>query len=209
MQNYHIPSPLTRAAMSALPAPLLQRMIDILISSMRRSHPRLFKNLERLDGACVRFEPSDVPHRFVLSFGQGETSLSVTGEEDSACDARIKGKLEALLAMLEGRVDGDKLFFSREIEITGDTSVVVALRNTLDREEIDLVDDIVSLFGPFAPPARAIMVFAAAFTQRVKGRPGEEAVPCECAALRAEVLQLKTRLAKLEGRPGRQRASAS
>ena len=52
-------------------------------------------------------------------------------------DAYIKGNLDILLNLLEGRIDGDALFFTRGLVITGDTAAIVGLRNTLDREEID------------------------------------------------------------------------
>ncbi len=62
----------------------------------------------------------------------------------------------ALIDLLEGRIDGDAMFFSREIEITGSTAVIVAVRNTLDREEIVITDEIAAMFGPLERPARRI-----------------------------------------------------
>jgi O2-independent ubiquinone biosynthesis accessory factor UbiT len=170
MEQSSLPSPFARAAMSVLPAPVLQRMIDSLMRRMRTVHPRLFKNLGRLDASTVRIEPSDVPHCFMLTFGDGKVSLALTDFKDTACDACIKGKLEALLDMLEGRIDGDKLFFSRDIEITGNTAVVVALRNTLDREVIDLLADITSLFGPFARPAHEMILIADTVARHMRQR---------------------------------------
>jgi O2-independent ubiquinone biosynthesis accessory factor UbiT len=145
-------------------------MIDALMQRMRRRHPRLFENLERLDSAVVWIEPSDVPHRFRLAYGHGEVLLVVADGEDRVCDACIKGNLDALLNMLEGRIDGDKLFFSRDIEISGDTGVIVALRNTLDREIIDLLDDVTSLLGPFARPAREVVLLADNIARHIRKR---------------------------------------
>jgi predicted lipid carrier protein YhbT len=169
-----IPSPLARAVLDAIPACALQRAIGALMRRMHTVHPRLFKNLERLDAAVVRIEPSDIAHRFSLAFGNGKVSLGVVDFEGIACDACIKGNLDALLNMLEGRIDGDKLFFSRDIEITGNTEVVVALRNTLDREEIDLLDDIASLLGPFARPAKEAVLLADSVARHVRQRMTEK-----------------------------------
>ena len=173
LQNNHMPSPLARVLLRALPTPLLQRMIDGLMRKMQSRHPRLFKNLERLDTASVCFEPSDVPHRFFLTFGRKEASLTVVNSKTTACDACIKGNLQALLDMLEGRLDGDKLFFSRDIEISGKTDVVVALRNTLDREEIDLLEDVASLFGPFKVLAYEAVLLADSLTRHFRQRIGK------------------------------------
>ncbi|MFA5040657.1 MAG: SCP2 sterol-binding domain-containing protein [Bdellovibrionales bacterium] len=167
MKQDRLPPPLARAALKAIPSSLLQRMIDVLLRKLRSQHPHLFKNLERLDSATVRIEPSDVAHRFVISFGKNGVSLTVA---DKASDACIKGSVAALLNMLEGRIDGDKLFFSRDIEISGKTDVVVALRNTLDREEINMLDDIASLFGPFAYPARQTVLLADAVARHLRQR---------------------------------------
>jgi predicted lipid carrier protein YhbT len=205
MVQDHIPTPLARFAMRALPAGALQRMIDALLRRMRSTHPRLFKNLERLDAAVVLVEPTDVPHRFALAFGGGKASLTVATSDEVECDAAIKGSLSALLDMLEGRSDGDQLFFSRDIEISGNTAVVVALRNTLDREEIDLMEDITSLFGPFAQPARRAIILADMVAQRVQEHMTVRASSCscsghegECEALREELQELKERLAMYE-----------
>lgn len=218
MQQDHISAPFSRAVLRVIPAALLQKMINGLLLGMRHDRPRLFKNLERLQASVIRVEPSDLTHKFELTFGQGPASLTIVGDEERPHNACIKGKLESLLDMLEGRVDGDMLFFARDIEITGDTSIVVALRNTIDREEINLLDDATGVFGPFAKPVRRIAVLADKAAQRVRARISEIAaerretapdtkIKAECDGLRAEVQALKTRLAKLE--VNRQRTEAA
>jgi predicted lipid carrier protein YhbT len=106
----------------------------------------------------------------LLNFGKGRASLVLADAASSPCDARVRGKLEALLNLLEGRTDSDMQFFSRDIEITGDTSVMVGLRNTLDREEINLLDDIATLCGPFAVPARRAIMLVNQAAERIKNR---------------------------------------
>ncbi len=170
MQQDHLPAPIARIAMSLVPPIVLQPMVEVLMQRMRQIHPRLFKNLARLDAAVVRIEPSDLPHKFILTFGKGRVSLVLADDASAPCDACVKGKLEALLDLLEGRTDSDMLFFSRGIEITGDTSVMVGLRNTLDREEINLLDDVATLCGPFALPARRAIMLASQAAERIKNR---------------------------------------
>ena len=118
----------------------------------------------------------------------------------------VKGKLQALLDLLEGRSDSDAMFFRRDIVIGGDTSVVVALRNALDRDPLDLFEDVTSIFGSFAALARrAIVAINRAAggendgeLQEWQARTGR--MEAECGALREEVDSLKARLAKLETR---------
>ena len=56
--------------------------------------------------------------------------------------------------------------------MTGDTSVIVALRNTLDREEINVLDDVMSFFGPFAKPATAAVGVLDKIARRVREHLG-------------------------------------
>ena len=59
-------------------------------------------------------------------------------DERSHWDARIAGPLAALIGLVHGAYDGDALFFSRDLVIEGDTAAVLALRNAIDNEELDL-----------------------------------------------------------------------
>jgi predicted lipid carrier protein YhbT len=65
----------------------------------------------------------------------------------TAHDARIAGTFLTLLDMVDGRLDGDALFFTRDLIIEGDTEAVVVLRNALDDLEGSVADDIAAAFG--------------------------------------------------------------
>lgn len=71
-------------------------------------------------------------------------------------DAHIAGSALTLLDMIDGRLDGDALFFSRDLRITGDTEAVVSLRNALDDLDGSVADDAATLAGP---AGRAILGF--------------------------------------------------
>lgn len=69
----------------------------------------------------------------------------------------MRGHFGALLDLAEGRIDGDALFFRRDLTIAGDTGIVVALRNALDGEDIDILAELDAALGPlgrFGPMAR-------------------------------------------------------
>jgi len=154
MEQPEVPMPLAKGFLRLAPPHLLGPMLEALMRKIEERHPRLFANLERLDPALVSFEVLDLPHVFSLRFGGGKACLRVVPEGDSEKpDAVIRGRLSSLLDMLEGRTDGDTLFFARDITVTGDSSVVVGLRNTLDREALNVMDEVLSFCGPFAKPA--------------------------------------------------------
>ncbi len=64
--------------------------------------------------------------------------------------------MEALLALLEGKCDGDALFFSRALTVGGDTEALLILRNALDNEQIILREVACSLFGPLSGVASKV-----------------------------------------------------
>ncbi len=167
MSYRSFPVPAAKTALRLMPKPLLARVVEGVFRRMEARHPKLLKNLGRLPDALVYLEPTDLPYCFGLKMGR-EVSFFLIEEGDEDPNARIAGGLEALIAMLEGREDGDALFFSREIQVTGDTEVIVALRNTLDREEMDLYEEILSLCGPFAGVADVAVTVADRAVRRVK-----------------------------------------
>ena len=139
---------LGRRASDALLARLLQLLAD--------RHPRAFEALRGMPDARVLIEPVDAPVALLMRVGP-ELSLHALPRgadgvgEAGAADAVVRGPYARLLDLLEGRIDGDALFFRRELSISGDTALILALRNTLDgEEEMDLVADAASIAGPLA-----------------------------------------------------------
>lgn len=142
-------------ALTPVPSIMLQPALNAAMAIVRRRHPDVFERMEGYGDPVFLIDPIDLPYLFILTPDQGAPKLTVTRDaENQEVDAIIRGPLLALLDMLEGRIDGDAMFFSRDLVIEGDTEVVVALRNAVDGAEIDLTADILSLFGPLAGPAR-------------------------------------------------------
>ena len=120
-----------------------------LARSLGRRHPSLFKRLGDQANKVFLIDPTDLPIAFRLSPNSGDPRLDVVRSSDaSPWDARIAGPLAALLGLVHGAFDGDALFFSRDLIIEGDTEAVLALRNAIDNEEIDMASEITALFGP-------------------------------------------------------------
>ena len=220
MKEVEFPTILARALLAATPSPFVELGAAALIAKMRANHPDLFRALAERPRAAIRFELTDSPRRFLLQFGGRAPSLKLARFDDAPADACVKGSLEALLALLEGRIDGDALFFTRELAVEGDAAAVVALRNILDREAISVVDEASSLFGPFAGFVRAAALSWERRAERLRGlllagraavcgpRRGEGDAAAENQALRAEIEALKTRLSKLEARQRRKEGQA-
>jgi predicted lipid carrier protein YhbT len=100
----------------------------------------------------------------------------VRSGDASPWDARIAGPLAALLGLVHGAFDGDALFFSRDLIIEGDTEAVLALRNAIDNEEIDMASEMTALFGPLErlveTPARTLVGLVETWTGVALTRAG-------------------------------------
>lgn len=150
-----IPSFLLAGIAGAPLSPLwLQPGLTFALDTMRRRHPDLFDRLSSLEDPTYLIDPVDLPLVFVLSLNPDRPRISALRRCDGVNTAAIiRGPLLALIDLLQGRVDGDALFFSRTLVIEGDTGAVVALRNAVESVEIDLLDDLLSVLGPLARPA--------------------------------------------------------
>ena len=220
MEEAEFPTILARGFIAATPPPLLDLGAAALLRKMAHNHPDLFQVLAEFRRTIIQIELTDVPRRFLLQFGDGAPSLRLAGEHEAPADASVKGAFEALLALLEGRIDSDALFFTREIVIAGDTSAVVALRNILDREIISVLDEASSLVGPLQRLARSAALRWERRLERLRDRllppaasdglaQAERDASAQNKELRAEIEALKTRLSKLEARQRRKEGQAA
>ena len=68
--------------------------------------------------------------------------------------AAIRGRFLLLLELVDAEQDGDAAFFSRDLEVSGDTEAVVRLRNALDDIDGSLAEETAAMFGA---PGRAML----------------------------------------------------
>ncbi len=141
----------------ALPPVILQPALDLIMATLRRRHPEVFARLQGIGNPVYEIDPVDLPINFILRMTARAPRLRALRKDDaelSNAGAVIRGPFAALIELLEGRTDGDALFFARRLTIEGDTEAVVALRNALDDAEINIRRDILKRAGPLAPPLR-------------------------------------------------------
>ncbi|NFV82149.1 lipid carrier protein [Magnetospirillum aberrantis SpK] len=144
-------------ALKPLRPAVLQPVFDAMLRVVRKRHPDILERMEPFQDKVVCVDPVDLPFVLLLEPNMAEPRLTVRRAVDpDESHATIRGPLETLIALAEGKVDGDALFFSRQLVIEGDTEVVVALRNAIDGAGIDLIADLTSMLGPLANPARRV-----------------------------------------------------
>ena len=220
-RHLELPARLAGLALRPMPPRALEPLLGLVMRLLERRHPRLIERLAELAPARIVIEPRDTHHRFLIDINEGDAPVRILlAQEDDEAEATISGRMAALIDLMEGRIDGDSLFFTRDLSVTGDTALIVALRNTLDGEEISLLDDVLAFLGPFAPPAAKLIGLADDVAKRLAVKAGESLhalhrmahgshdPEADAQALRDEVATLKNRLAKLETRAARTKEAA-
>ena len=159
MLDFRSPPPLSGALVAGLPLRLLPTLplawfLQRTAESFCRLHPGVPERLSDYAGRSLLLDPSDLPVAFLLTLTEAVPRITVIGhnrEKSGDPDSSVRGALADLTALLEGEVDGDALFFSRQLRITGDMELVLALRNALDDARVDLRQIIGESFGRAAP----------------------------------------------------------
>lgn len=177
---------------------VLQPVFDAMLRIVRNRHPDILERMEPFAESVVCIDPVDLPFVILFDPHPAAPRLTVARAADTGeVSATIRGPLETLIALAEGKVDGDALFFSRQLVIEGDTEVVVALRNAIDGAGIDLVHDLTSAMGPFASPARRVAGAALGLVASVRANVETLRQAVIAPALRDREIQ-SARLAELE-----------
>ena len=144
--------------LAGVPLALLQPILTHIATHVARSRPELFARLGPHADKLFLIDPIDLPLVLLLRPNAARPSLRASRrDERPRHDAAIAGTFLNLLNMIDGSIDGDALFFSRDLRVSGDTEAVVALRNALDDFEGSALDSVVSAFGSLSAPLQLVI----------------------------------------------------
>lgn len=195
-----------KIVLGPLPPVVLQPVLDVAMAIIGRRHPGLFDRLAGLAECAVLIDPIDLPFGFVLRPSPPPSLVAVAKDRQTETPtATIRGPLSTLIRLLEGKLDGDALFFSRDLVVEGDTEALVTLRNAIDGASIDVLDDLLSVLGPLAGPAGRMVGGAATILARLDRdvemvrRAVLAPVTDRHEALAAELHELREQVAELRG----------
>lgn len=181
-------------ALATLPRPVISGLVRRLTRTLPRRQPMLVRRMAELAGKCILIEPDELPYAFLIDFPGGAVRIALVGREAAPeSDAQMRGPLPLFYDLVRGGSDGDALFFSREMAVTGDMAAAVALRNALDGAGVDLFAAFLDLPGPLGPLVRG----AGAAVDRCAGillgplASRTARLESELAALRAELRRMK------------------
>lgn len=191
--------------LKAVPPDVVQPVADHLAKRLMDQHPDVFERLSPLGPRTFLIDVVDLPWKFHLTVAYGNGEVIVLKNDDpTTVDATIRAPLKVLFGLLDGSIDGDAMFFTRDMSFEGDTEAVVALRNALDGADIDFVSDISSTFGPLSGSAEQFIQYLLSWFNRVdQDLATVKNSMMDPAARRADaqarrIEELETRCAKME-----------
>ncbi|NOZ42342.1 MAG: hypothetical protein GXP02_04140 [Alphaproteobacteria bacterium] len=145
-----------------LPTAPLDRLLSYIARRIQDNHPAILERLRPLAGTRFLICPTDLPYEIELVLGEDRVDCHLRRShqpdtEVTAANVTISGSFLSLVDMMDGKQDGDGLFFSRSLTVTGDTEALLTLRNAVDSDDIDLRAEILARFGPLKTPAEIFM----------------------------------------------------
>jgi predicted lipid carrier protein YhbT len=141
--------------LAPVPLAFIQPVFNRIVGHIARKNPAIFSRMGNNAHKSYLIDPLNLPFAMILKPAPRSPEIrAVRRPVNARTDARIAGTFLSLLDLVDGRVDGDALFFSRELVVEGDTEAVVALRNALDDHDGSIGEDVAAAF---APPVRLIL----------------------------------------------------
>lgn len=145
--------PVVPRILRPIPVPVAELVGKLAFARVINRHPALLDRLGEFAGKTYCFSPIDLPFEFTVTPRLARVRAAHRGRI-LRYDAKIAGPVVLLLALAEGRLDGDAEFFGRQISIDGDMEAVLALRNAVENDAVDFVRDFAPAGGPLQGPAQ-------------------------------------------------------
>lgn len=156
------PTLLAGLLLRPLPVRMFSPLARHILRNTERLYPEIFDRLTDLGHCRFHIIATDIPFSFLVTLDHGRADIELLAQDQTistASNATISGPLLSLIALLEGQVDGDALFFSRDLTVEGDTEAVLTLRNAVDSADISFAQICSGQTGPLKP------IFAAALSR--------------------------------------------
>ena len=155
MPSFPTVPPVVGRVLGVLRGPPASLALTMLARRVAQGHPGIVARLGDYADRSFALDPTDLPVVLLLRVDGGRPRIRVQRDATGA-DCRIAGRLSAILALVHGQVDGDALFFSRDLMVDGDIGAALALRNAIDDAELDLLEEVSDLAPPIARPLRSL-----------------------------------------------------
>mgnify|MGYP001606276174 CR=1 FL=1 len=136
-QKSEVKERLKEKALQALKLPL--KLIPLWIEAIGMgvvmgvivdSNKRFKERLREIDDKIFLFEAVDLNKKFYLRIKDGD--IKIIPHLAKKPDVVMKGETKVFFGLLLGKEDPDTVFFSRKLEISGDTAAAIHFKNILN-----------------------------------------------------------------------------
>ena len=201
--------------LETVPPSLARPVLGHALAAMRRRYAGVFARLADLGETLFLIDPTDLPVAFQLRPAGAHPMLALHKgvSEQSGAAATIRAPLPTLIALMEGRIDGDTAFFGRDLAIEGDMAAVLTLRNALEEGDIRIAETLIEAAGPLTPLLRRMASPLAGLHRALERRANAlqaallQPVAAQLSVARAEIATL--RALQTAARPRRRQEAES
>lgn len=132
--------------LQVIPKPVTAVTLGIVLNLFFKRYPELKERLTELAGKVFEFHVEDQSQSFFMEV-TGEGEVLIHTYSDTLPHVVMSGKAAAFLALLFSTTDPDSLFFSRQLQLSGETDSGLRFKNILDNVEIDWERELALFFG--------------------------------------------------------------
>lgn len=143
------PGVIVKRLIAPLPLWPLTVTLSHLVDRLMQRNQTVMARLVAISGTKFAITARDIGLTFHVVINESTILVRTARTPDPDAHVTIDGTIKQLVALLEGEIDGDALFFSRDLAVAGNTESLLTLRNAIDSANIDLRQEILSLLSPF------------------------------------------------------------
>jgi len=126
-----------------VPAFIIKIVVKRGVYSIKKKHPDVMERLSTTYGKTVYAFFTDLNYGVLTKISENKTIVEKYKAREIKADLLLKGNFFDLISIIEGKMDGDALFFSRKIEVEGDTEMLITIRNAFDSADIKLFKEFI------------------------------------------------------------------
>ncbi|MBF0445238.1 MAG: SCP2 sterol-binding domain-containing protein [Magnetococcales bacterium] len=129
-----------------IPQPATAVTLGVVLNIFFSRYPDLKKQLSELSGKIFEFAVEDLEESFYMMVDD-QGGVTIHTYCDNISHVTMSGSTSAFLSLLFQTKDPDSLFFSRALNLSGETDTGLHFKNILNNVDINWEQELTTLFG--------------------------------------------------------------
>ncbi|MBF0621479.1 MAG: SCP2 sterol-binding domain-containing protein [Magnetococcales bacterium] len=156
-----------------IPQPMTAVSLGIILNVFFKHNPDLMERMSELADKVFQFDVFDLEQDYYMLVDH-DGAVRIHTYSDSMPNVTMAGKSDAFIALLFQTEDPDSLFFSRKLELSGETDTGLLFKNILDNVDIDWDKELKQVFTPLMGGVLARMLRKAQSVKNASKEKTEE-----------------------------------